>query len=469
MDRQRRDERCMEPDEVVNVEELAPRESVVDDGKGELNSMAGTGIIRFDRSRRRFLQLTGLSLAGLMLPAYFWKEAAAQDVPGRVRNDRAAAWALRDVGAKVVTHVPATGVTAIFDAYNELAGTKPAYAFNEEVAFTMAYGAAVAGVRSAALLKSHGLAKAANSVIDSLTLGTTAGFVVVVLDDPFGRHSDNIFGLEDFLKGTGIPFKKAGRDTVYGDLIECFAWSEELRTPVALFVDSENTSKETICNRSILQPTTAKYHRDPLRHVLCPPLAVYQRKVMDARLSRTDWRTIPEPAPPRVPDRLPPAWRSGVSRLIPLFEVFRELRPRIPIVSGDTGLSVLYAFAPFDCIDVCSYYGGSIPLAIGFYLAGFRRAWAVTGDYAFLAAGHMGLIEAKARQVPLKVLVIDNGCAMATGGQPVAEGVFEQVVGGWAPFVSRIDNPRDTSAVRSVLSRANESDRLEIVVARFRG
>jgi TPP-dependent indolepyruvate ferredoxin oxidoreductase alpha subunit len=81
----------------------------------------------------------------------------------------------------------------------------------------------------------------------------------------------------------------------------------------------------------------------------------------------------------------------------------------------------------------------------------------------------MGLIEAKARQVPLKVLVIDNGCAMATGGQPVAEGVFEQVVGGWAPFVSRIDNPRDTSAVRSVLSRANESDRLEIVVARFRG
>jgi TPP-dependent indolepyruvate ferredoxin oxidoreductase alpha subunit len=153
---------------------------------------------------------------------------------------------------------------------------------------------------------------------------------------------------------------------------------------------------------------------------------------------------------------------------MPLFEVFHELRPKIPLVSGDTGLSVLFSFAPFDCMDACSYYGGSLPLAIGFHLAGFGRAWAVTGDYAFLAAGHMGLIEAKARRIPLKVLVIDNGCAMATGGQPVPAGVFEQVVSGWAPFVSRIENPRDKATVKSVLSRANESDRLEIVVARFR-
>jgi TPP-dependent indolepyruvate ferredoxin oxidoreductase alpha subunit len=119
-------------------------------------------------------------------------------------------------------------------------------------------------------------------------------------------------------------------------------------------------------------------------------------------------------------------------------------------------------------VDTCSYYGGSLPLAIGFHLAGKGRAWAVTGDYAFLAAGHMGLIEALGRRVPLKVLVMDNGCAMATGGQPVPAGVFEQVLSGWSPFVSRIDDPRDSSAVRDILTRAIASDRLEIVVARFR-
>ena len=43
-----------------------------------------------------------------------------------------------------------------------------------------------------------------------------------------------------------------------------------------------------------------------------------------------------------------------------------------------------------------------------------------------------------------------------------------RMLAGWAPFVSRIDNPRDKSAVRSVLDRAIRSDRIEIIVARFR-
>lgn len=430
--------------------------------------MADTELTYFDRSRRRFLKLSGLALAGLILPGPFRQDAAAYGDPAPVRIDRAVSWALQDAGVRVVTHVPATGATAIFDTYNGLTGTAPSYAFNEEVAYTVAHGAALAGARSAAVIKSHGLAKAANSVIDSLTLGTTAGFVVIALDDPAGRHSDNIFSLNDFLKGTGIPFKKAGSGTIYSDLLECFLWSEELKTPVALLADSELIFRETACVRIRLRPAEATYRRDPFRHVLCPPLAAYQRKVLDARLARTDWRGIPEPELPPVPAGLPPAWRTAASLFVPLFEVFQDLRPQIPFVSGDTGLSSLFAFAPFACIDACSYYGGSLPLAIGFDLGSQGHSWAVTGDYAFLAAGHMGLIEALGRRVPLKVLIMDNGGAMATGGQPVPAGVFEQVLGGWAPFVSRIDKPRNKSAVRNVLSRAIQSDRLEIVVARFR-
>ena len=107
-------------------------------------------------------------------------------------------------------------------------------------------------------------------------------------------------------------------------------------------------------------------------------------------------------------------------------------------------------------------------MAIGFHLAGIGKAWAVTGDYAFLAAGHMGLLEALGRRIPLKVLLMDNGAAMATGGQPVPEGVLDQVLSGWAPFVRRIDDPGDASTVRGTLKRAILSDRIEIVVARFR-
>jgi len=430
--------------------------------------MAESEIAYFDKSRREFIKLSGLALAGLMLPIPLRESFAAEGATGPIATDRAAALALLDAGTKVVTHVPATGATAVFDNYCELTGRPPAYSFNEEVAYTIAHGAALAGVRAAAVLKSHGLAKASNSVIDSLTMGTTAAFVAVVLDDPAGRHSDNIFDLDAFLRGTGIPFKKAGADTAYNDLLECFLWSEELRTPVALLLNSELLSRKINLPRKHLRPAETKYERDPLRHVLCPPLAPYQRQVMEARIARTDWRGIPEPVLPAVPGGLPPAWRYAASAFVPVFEVFQEFRPQIPFVSGDTGLSSLFAFAPFACIDACSYYGGSLPLALGFHLGGSGRPWAVTGDYAFLAASHMGLPEALARRIPLKVLIMDNGRAMATGGQPVPPGVLDTVLAGWAPFLRRIENPRDKSSVRRILANAAGSDRLEIVSARFR-
>ncbi len=430
--------------------------------------MEQTELTYFDKSRREFLQLTGLSLAGLFLSDVFWGPYPATAGPVPVKVDEAVAWGLQDAGAKVVTHVPATGAATLFDTHARLTGATPCYAFNEEVAYTMAHGAALAGVRSAVIIKSHGLAKAGNSVIDSITLGTTAGFVAIVIDDPSGRHSDTVFDSEMFLKGTGMPFKKAAGKTIYDALIECFLWSEELGTPVALFVDTDLVFQETACERRRLRPPASAYKRDPLRHVLCPPLAGYQQKVLNARLTRTDWRAVAAPVLPAIPEGLPPAWREAASQFVPVFEVFGELRPEIPFVCGDTGLSSLFAFGPFACVDVCSYYGGSLPMAIGAQLAGLGRTWAVTGDYAFLAAGHMGLIEALARRIPLKLLVMDNGRAMATGGQPIPAGVFDQVMNGWGPFVSRIDTPRDKAAVRSILTRAIRSDRIEIVTARFR-
>ncbi|MRR16449.1 MAG: hypothetical protein EG826_08350 [Deltaproteobacteria bacterium] len=430
---------------------------------------SGSELTYFNRSRREFLKLSGLAAAGLILPSALWAAPHPNGASPYEKTERAVALALVDAGVKVTTNVPATVATDVFDAYNAFTHAPPSYAFNEETAYTIAHGAALAGVRSAAVLKSHGLAKAANSVVDSLTLGTTAGFVVVALDDPLGTHSDNIFGLEGFLTGTGIPFKKAGSATIYNDVLECFLWSEKLAIPVVLFVDSTLIGQTTTTPRKRLGAPEGKYRRDPLRHVLCPPLAPYQRKVLEAKLAGKDWRDICPPSLPPVPQGLPPAWRKAAAQFVPVFEVFQELRSEIPFVSGDTGLSSLFAFAPFACIDACSYYGGSLPLAIGFHAAGGGRAWAVTGDYAFLAAGHMGLLEALSRRIPLKVLIMDNGCAMATGGQPVAAGVFDQVLSGWAPYVSRIENPRDKPGVRAVISRAIRSNRMEIVSVRFRG
>jgi hypothetical protein len=297
----------------------------------------GTDLVYFNRTRREFLKLGSLAVAGLLLSDVVRPSLSAGASVRTMRSDRAVALALRDAGARVVTHVPATGAVAVFDAVNELAGTKPVYSFNEETAYTVAHGAALSGARAAAVLKAHGLAKAANSVIDSLTLGTTGGFVTVALDDPEGAHSDNIFPLQDFLRGTGIPFKRAGRETIYDDVLECFLWSEKLTVPVVLFVDSRELSREPPVLRKTLPPVSRRYSRDALRHVLCPPLAPYQRRVLEAKLAGKDWRSISEPVLPPVPQGLPAPGGRRRRSLSPFLRSFRRCARRLILSAAIRG------------------------------------------------------------------------------------------------------------------------------------
>jgi TPP-dependent indolepyruvate ferredoxin oxidoreductase alpha subunit len=138
------------------------------------------------------------------------------------------------------------------------------------------------------------------------------------------------------------------------------------------------------------------------------------------------------------------------------------------MVTGDTGVSSLFAFEPYNCIDITTYMGGSVPLAIGAYMGGHSDVWAVTGDFSFIAAGHLGLLEARQRGIPLKVLILSNGQAASTGGQPVPENALETVLAGYNKHLLFIKNPHDGSEIRSVLQAANNSAEMRIVIADFR-
>ena len=90
---------------------------------------------------------------------------------------------------------------------------------------------------------------------------------------------------------------------------------------------------------------------------------------------------------------------------------------RPSFVAGDAGTSALFAFAPFKCVDSCTYMGGGPGMALGAMLAGREDAICVTGDFSFLAAGILGFNEAIFHKIPLKVIIFNNGKAHATGGQ----------------------------------------------------
>ena len=384
--------------------------------------------------------------------------AAEESIP---LTDSIAA-ALVDAGTLVATHVPATGACEVFDAFCTLTHRPKIYSYNEEVAYTIAHGAAIGGVRSVAILKSHGFAKAANSIVDSIIAGNTAGFVVLVFDDKTGRHSDTLLDTKALVKGTQILHVQPSPETAYAEIQQAFLTSEQLRTPVAVLLDSDDLTRLVPAHHHILPPPTATYQRDVYQFLLCPPLAAYQYRTWQARIAGLP-PSDDKPPLPTIPD-LPPKYQAATTTYAPFFDAFKKIKGDDAIVSGDTGTSTFFALPPYDCVDITTYYGGSLPLGIGLSLAGYKNVWAIAGDFAFIAATHMGLPEALQRQLPLKFILFHNGIASATGGQPIQPDVFENMLSGYQPYVRTLPYDAPAADIEQVLLSVQNSTRLEILV-----
>jgi TPP-dependent indolepyruvate ferredoxin oxidoreductase alpha subunit len=374
---------------------------------------------------------------------------------------------LSNAGVKVATYVPGSGANEVFAEFNRLVGTSLPVSFNEEVAYSIAHGASLAGARSVSLMKAHGLIKAGNSVSDSLYCGTGAGLGVMVFEDKGGKQSDSILDIEEFIKGIGIPFLRAELKDLSRQIGRLYDESEKRSLPCVLIVESSLVEEKVeMEEQTPVARTGIVPQRDIARHVLCPFFADYQKKVLTRKKNREDWSAIERPAFPTLPGSLPPKWIPVVREYAELCSVFKSIRG--PWVSGDTGVSSLFALEPYGCIDVTTCMGGSVPLAVGASLAGYSEAWALTGDFAFIAAGHMGLIEAWQRQVPLKLLIFYNGKAETTGGQAIPPGTLERLLSGYQDRVEYISNPSDHREAEQALKRAKISAGLRIVVADYR-
>jgi TPP-dependent indolepyruvate ferredoxin oxidoreductase alpha subunit len=385
----------------------------------------------------------------------------------KVKARVAIAAAMHAVGAEIGTCVPGLGATEIYYDYCSLQSRSAVFSFHEEVAYTIARGAALACRRAFTSLKAHGFMKAANSVSDSLYSGTLAGFVCMVVDDRNGIQSDSIPDTVGFVKGLGIPHKVADVKEVFDDILEGFILSEDLQLPFALIIDaSELDQPSSIPTDRHIDRHPEHYSRDITQHVLCPPFCRYQQQVLQCKLSGGEWKSIAKPSLRPLSQILPEKWKPVAEKYANVFEALRWAKGEI--AAGDTGLSTLFAFPPYDCIDVTTYMGGSLSLAIGAYMAGVRPAWAISGDFSFIAAGHLALLEAKQRQIPLKILLLYNGKAETTGGQMIPDGLLEHVLRGYEEYVRFIHDPSDYAEVESAINETSTSRELSIVVADFR-
>lgn len=374
------------------------------------------------------------------------------------------AYALQDLGVTIVTHVPGFGGTEVFESYKKVNMKNPPISFHEEVAYTICHGASIVGKRSACLIKAQGLAKAANSVIDSLYTSVTAGFVTFIFDDNIGDYSDNIMETESFLQGLSLPYIIADTITIYDDVITAFHKSEKANIPFAIIINAADILKETEFERQSFRKNFI-YNRDILQHVVHPLFAQYQYDVFRSKKNGDLNSEIEKPKLIKVPDEIPERHKDAVKRYQQFFNVFQNFKG--DIVTGDTSSSSSYALPPYDAIDIVTYIGGSIPLAIGAYLAGNRYTWAMTGDFGFIAAGHLGLLEASLRQIPLKVVIFNNKQAAATGGQPIHRTILYKILAGYEKFIRNISNPEDPFEVAEILDEATQADELRIIIVNY--
>ncbi|MFB6229604.1 MAG: thiamine pyrophosphate-dependent enzyme [Salinibacter sp.] len=374
--------------------------------------------------------------------------------------------ALHHSHVRLTTAVPGHGATQTYEAWRRGGASAPPFSFHEEVAVGMAHGAAVLGHRSAVLLKAHGFLKAANAIADSLAAGTTAGLLLVVFHDPTGAHSDSVLEIEGTARDLGLPTHRPEAADRLSALPRAVRRSETQGLPHLVILSADAVTEQAPSGPDALSPPTVDYERDVARHVCCPLFAEYQHGVFEARLDGRDPDTVPRPALPQVPDELPDAHRAVANQYEPLLQALSD-RPRA-VTTGDTTVGTLFALPPVEAVDLCTYMGGSLPLALGAQAVGKEPAWAVTGDFGFVAAGHLGLLEAQQRSLPLRVLLLDNGRAHATGGQSVPRDAVDTVLAGYTDHVVSLDDPTEPAACREALDEAAGRDDLVIVRARYR-
>lgn len=126
------------------------------------------------------------------------REPFERDSPGErvilLGNEAIARGAL-EAGVQLVAGYPGTPSTEIVETIAVLSKSFPdiyvEWSINEKVAFETAFGGAMCGLRSAAVMKHVGLNVAADSFVTACYAGVRGGFVLIESDDPECYSSQN--------------------------------------------------------------------------------------------------------------------------------------------------------------------------------------------------------------------------------------------------------------------------------------
>ena len=200
-------------------------------------------------------------------------------------GNQAVAAGLHDGGLGVVSSYPGTPSTEITEFLSKYDDLHSEWAPNEKVACEVAFGASLAGARSACAMKHVGLNVAADPLFTLSYTGVNGGMVICVADDPAMHSSQNEQDSRHYAIASKVPMlEPADSQEAYTFARSAFELSEQFDTPVLLRICTRIAHSQSVVETADAIPSVLKdYEKNPAKYIMMPGNAIKKHPIVEER------------------------------------------------------------------------------------------------------------------------------------------------------------------------------------------
>ena len=203
-------------------------------------------------------------------------------------GNAAVARGLYEAGCGLISSYPGTPSTEITEQAAQYDEIYCEWAPNEKVAMEVAFGAALAGKRSACVMKHVGVNVAADPLFTIAYTGVNAGMVICVADDPGMHTSQNEQDSRHYALSAKLPMlEPADSEEARAFAKRAFQLSEEYDTPVFLKLCTRIAHSQSIVELGEREEVPAKpYEKNIAKYVMVPGNARPRHPIVEERTQR---------------------------------------------------------------------------------------------------------------------------------------------------------------------------------------
>ncbi len=202
-----------------------------------------------------------------------------------VIGNEAIARGLWEGGVSVMSSYPGTPSTEITEFVAKYDDVHAEWAPNEKVAMEVAFGASLAGVRSACAMKHVGLNVAADPLFTLSYTGVTGGLVVCVADDPAMHSSQNEQDSRRYAIAAKVPMLEPSDSAeAYEFARSAFELSERFDTPVLIRMCTRVAHAQSLVEFGEREEIEKKpYVKNPEKYIMMPAYSKKKHPYVEQR------------------------------------------------------------------------------------------------------------------------------------------------------------------------------------------